>query len=679
MPSLERRGLGAVPALRLLSLLLLLACLLTAPASYLRAETLSRLSRLLITASVIVSTLALQAALLTWLRALQLLRVRHAAAGQAARIATLPALFVAIVLYGASWFSFVRGGPFVSRAILQFLANDPAHLLVLMTPTEQQHLLIACVVGLVVLVLIVRASQEPPARPSPLKSVRELLLELSALWLLFDAAPRALAPEAEDRYRLAACYRSSPELALWCSLAPEPAPPVQRAAPLALEPIIPLEAYLARVDRSQARLVNVVLVVVESMRADSLRAGGSLPTGDPRPILMPFLERLAEQGMVFRNAYAQSDATDCSLPALLSSLYPLRATSHDNLRDGRYPKTLIYDVLGGLGYRTAIFSSHNDLWGNLLGFLQSPALDVYFHPEVYDGETIAPQQDAGLWHWLKRGMLRKGSLDDRVTVQRFLDWVGSQSRQRPFFAYLNLQVAHFPYQLAQDIETPFLPAAIDFEATFHEYPRHKTETMRNRYFNSLRFADARLREVMLGLSRLGRSADTLVIVTGDHGQEFFEHGNVTHGKGLHEEVARVPLVVSGPPDLVPRRVMDRPVQHVDVMPTLLELLGLPPHPNFQGRSAVAREDLGDHRLFLLGQHAGRDYALVWRGYKYIDRSIDEVLYDLRSDPGERVDLADRFPRTAAECRAVLSAFRRAQHDYYGRPASYERFYPPRYP
>jgi arylsulfatase A-like enzyme len=479
----------------------------------------------------------------------------------------------------------------------------------------------------------------------------------------------ATGPE-RTRHRARACHRSTPVLALVCGAA---GPAGGTVARVALQPVIPMASYLAGVEPARVQRPDVLLVVVESQRRDSLRALGGTRA------VMPFLDDLAESGLLFTNAYAQSNATNYSVPAILSSLYPLRHREHDIFgEDIRYPRTLIHDVLKALGYRTGVFSSSNDRWGNVVDFYTTPALDALLYPEVYDGPTIVAPQDTGFMQRVKEGVFQKGTLDDAVTIDRFLAWVGEAPPATPYFAFLNLQTAHFPYHMAAAMDTPFEPSNLDFDASFAGYPYEKRHVMRNRYDNSLRRVDGELRRAMAALRGMGRDR-TMLVVVGDHGQEFFEHGRVTHGQLMYQEVLQVPLLVAGPADIVPRRHDVRPIQHVDIAPTLLGLLGLPAHPNFQGADVLAAGNSAHGRkLFMATQHLFHQNVLVWRNHKYVmDSRGEDEFFDLAADPGETRNLVAAHPAAAAEYRRLAEHWYRVQLGYYGDAGNFA-FYPPKF-
>src|SRR5690606_37936808 len=121
--------------------------------------------------------------------------------------------------------------------------------------------------------------------------------------------------------------------------------------------------------------------------------------------------------------------------------------------------------------------------------------------------------------------------------------------------------------------------------SFLGYPEEFSEIMHNRYLNCLRFIDAQLRQMFSELERAGKLENTIVIITADHGELFHEHGFVNHAGYMYEEVMHVPLLLYG---LEPEShgEVDRLVGHVDIAPTIADVLGLSPHDNMQGTSLL---------------------------------------------------------------------------------------------
>jgi arylsulfatase len=405
----------------------------------------------------------------------------------------------------------------------------------------------------------------------------------------------------------------------------------------------------------------VVVVLVDSLRADQLRA-----TGGAREV-MPEVEALARAGRAFADCVTPASHTDYAAPAVFSSHYPLR--SRDVYRypaEILYPRVMIYDVLKALGWRTALYSSQNEEWGRMLNYLQTGGLDLCFHAKsmgVPDAETRERPAFAG-------------SIDDAVTVSESMRWI-DRGGETPFFLYLNLQNSHLPYAVPKEFPRRFGPAEVDFKISIGWYPEEKTAIVKNVYADSLAYVDAQLARLFAHLKERGQWDRTLVVVTGDHGDAFYEHGTCAHANGVYDEAIRVPLVIRAPGMTAGRD--ERPAQLLDVAPGVFHLLGLPPHPSFQGEDPFASEFRKDRTRFVISDTAWKTQIGVLRsGFKLIrdGDTGDAILYDLGSDPGEKRDATASHPGVARELRRRLSGWRRAQLEYYENPFRQSREYPP---
>ena len=405
---------------------------------------------------------------------------------------------------------------------------------------------------------------------------------------------------------------------------------------------------------------NVVLITVESMRHDVVRLR------QQGQEVMPAVDALAHDGVQFTRAYSQATQTDYATTALYSSLFPLRTQRHLYFHSNDpWPKTLFYDVLKPAGYATAIISSQNNGWGGMDKFLESPRLDLF-----YDPERNRTQSRGGSW---------ADSFADAQTIDKAISWIAGQGT--PFFLGLNLQSSHFPYRLP--VETPqiFQPATVDFSAGFMQYPIEKVEIVRNAYDNALHECDWQIGRLVEALRAHGQLSRTIIVVSGDHGEAFYERGYITHGREPIEPVIRTACVLYAPGMISPH-VDNYPVELVDVLPTVLGLLGLPPHPNFQGIDVLAidRPPREQRSLFFHTENpVARTDAILWMGrWKYSsDHARDaESLFDVETDPGEMDDLTARRPELAQTLREVLQTWRRRQLAYYQFPMYYERYFPP---
>jgi arylsulfatase A-like enzyme len=189
----------------------------------------------------------------------------------------------------------------------------------------------------------------------------------------------------------------------------------------------------------------------------------------------------------------------------------------------------------------------------------------------------------------------------------------------------------------------------------------------DRYDGEIFYNDVHLGRLLQGLRAMDVLRDAILVVTADHGEEFFEHGTIGHGKSLYEEVVRVPFLVSWPGRIAPATV-DRPAGLIDVMPTLLELTGFVTPSAAQGVSfagtlrGTTPTAVDTRKLFGQVTFDRLAFEMVLDGSMKLIRNIRgpragrDELYDLATDPLERAEMSDRVPRRTALMREELSLF-----------------------
>lgn len=437
-------------------------------------------------------------------------------------------------------------------------------------------------------------------------------------------------------------------------------------------PLISMDRYVGSVSSGRGKMNrwNVIILVVESLRADQLRAYGSSRD------VMPTVDELSLEGRNFLNAYTQSSHTNYATIVPLSSHYPLRsATAYTYPERPSYPRVLIYDVLKAVGYQTAVFSSSNEYWGGMINYLQTGKLDHFMHAGNFKGPKYLMQDDAGFAAWV-RETKHAGSVDDRHTVDeaiRWMDTVGSKS----FFLSINFQNSHLPYPVPRDFPRRFGPPKLDFTIRFARFPKDKTSVVKDIYADSLAYVDAQISRLFQYLKQHGLWENTVIVLTGDHGQAFYEHGFASHASAIYNEVMRVPIVIRAPE--MQRGLENLPAQHVDIAPSLLALLGLPPHPSFQGINLFDPQSNPNRSIYMVAQTPDAyQYGIIRSGFKliYDERKGEYLLYDLTSDPGETSDIADLRPALAKELAHRLHTWRKLQIDYYLDAELQAREYPP---
>ena len=436
--------------------------------------------------------------------------------------------------------------------------------------------------------------------------------------------------------------------------------------PIVERPIISLEDYAQTLNLSKIKRFNVILILVESLRPDQLKAfGGSR-------LVMPFLESLTDSAYSFTNTFAQASNSSYADLCPLSSHYPLRSRQY-NLYPKHipYPRVLIYDVLKSLGYKTAIISSQNERWGAMLNYLNTGYLDKILHAGNYTGQRYAANELASI--------NAQGKIDDYHTVQEAINWIGQINSKDSFFLYMNLQNSHVPYRVPDGFPRKFSPERLDFVIGFNNYPKEKSSLVKDVYADSLRYVDAQIERFFSYLKERNLLDKTIFIVTGDTGQAFYEHGFAGHSNKLYNEVIKVPLIVKVPG--VEKGIQDnRLAQHIDIPPSVLSLLGIEEHPSFQGVSLFDPLEEGEAAVYSIVQSYALQYAIIKRDWKLIFDvgEWEYFLYNLRSDPNELLNLRDREPGILKELSEQLTFWRFKQLEYYADPDRYLNYYPPFY-
>ena len=435
-------------------------------------------------------------------------------------------------------------------------------------------------------------------------------------------------------------------------------------------PIISLNQYKILAEQSQHHRWNVLILTIESLRADQIRAyGGSRD-------VMPAVETLTKDARVFLNTYTQSSHTNYAAITPLSSHYPLRsATAYTYPKNPTYPRVLIYDVLKAAGYHTAIFSSSNENWGGMINYLETSGLDRFIHAANSKRPTYLMQGDAAFAIWARESQ-HAGSLDDRSTVDEAIQWIDGLDNE-PFFIAMNFQNSHLPYPVPPEFPRRFGPAKLDFTIRFAYFPKDKIQVVKDVYADSLVYVDSQIARLFQHLKEKNRWENTLVVVTGDHGQAFYEHGFASHASAIFDEVMKVPLIIRAPGLKAGRD--DRLAQHIDIAPSVLGLLALPIHPSFQGIDLFNAARDPKRSVYMVAQTPDAyQYGIVRSGFKliYDERQREYLLFNVAADPGENNDIAVSQPAMVKDLANRLNAWRKLQIDYYSNPALQTREYPP---
>jgi choline-sulfatase len=365
---------------------------------------------------------------------------------------------------------------------------------------------------------------------------------------------------------------------------------------------------------------NVLLVTIDTLRADALGCyGGRAAT--------PTLDAIARAGVRFDFAHAHAVVTLPSHASILTGLYPYQHGIRDNsgytLRDGI---PTLATILRGRGYATGAFVAAFVLdrrFGLDAGF---DTYDDRLESRAVPTDIAMPERRA------------------EAVVARARAWVAAQAGR--WFAWVHLFDPHAPY-------APPPP----FDREYAERP----------YDGEVAYADAMLAPLVAAVRAAPRP--TLVVVTADHGEGLGDHDELTHGLFAYEPTLRVPLLVA---QLGPGRaaaaaggVAHVAARHVDLLPTILDALGIDPPPDLPGRSLLRAARGGDEPpsyFEAMSASLNRGWAplagVLAGRVKYIDLPIAE-LYDLATDPEERTNLAARDPARRRVLERLLAGFRAA--------------------
>jgi lipoteichoic acid synthase len=419
---------------------------------------------------------------------------------------------------------------------------------------------------------------------------------------------------------------------------------------------------------------SVIVVLVESLRKDELTAEGG------KREVMPVLDSLARESTVYTDVVAPAAQSDYATTSILASQFPLRTITFRPFPPNLpYPRVLPYDILKPLGYRTAVFSSQNENWMGMYNFLNTGGVEHFLHAETFKGPTFAANSDRGLHDWIEKTG-HAGKIDDGDNITEAIAWTDSISPSAPFFAYVNLQSSHNPYLLMRKFTPRFGSGHVSFPVLFDVYPADSAGAVHDMYDNSLAYADVQLGRLFAALKKSGRWDSTVVAVMGDHGEAFYEHGFGAHGSQLFDEVTHVPLVIHVPSQAPARDTL--PASSIDVMPTILGILKLPPHPAYQGIDLATRVSRRDRPLFTLTQTAMADEVSIeqdqWKLIFDLRRSTPRV-YDLRNDPGELHDVAAQYPAQRDALMETMAAWWSRQIGYYKQIPARPEYYAPAAP
>ena len=428
---------------------------------------------------------------------------------------------------------------------------------------------------------------------------------------------------------------------------------------------------------------NVLVYMIDTLRADHTSLYGYARD------TTPFLKKLGAEALVFDDCTVQATWTKPSVASLMTSLYSFThgiRNEYDTIPPG---STTLAEQLRAAGYVTASVLA-NPSAGRISGLERG--FDYLFEWQAVHKRWV--ESDRGT--------------DSAAVNKTALLWL-DQHRDEPFFLYAHATDPHAPYQPPAGYEEKFANAA-DTPAFDHDFLKLKQiavtaggfgisrascakagidagrfiQRARDRYDAKILHNDASFEQLVGRLRQLGLLQNTLIIVVSDHGEEFWEHGWTGHGQSLYQELARGVLLMWNPKLIpVPRRI-DEPVQLIDVMPTVLDLLGLHIPATAEGQSlssfahgqpfarrgqvmtsrfahpySAHNELIPENRIDSVAL-VSKDWKLVWRE-KGAEVGLKKIeLYDRHMDRRDENNVAAEHPEEAGQMMEKIQKWTDAQ-------------------
>jgi arylsulfatase A-like enzyme len=550
-------------------------------------------------------------------------------------------LFISCVIVGIDFAFFVLTNAQLTDADVAYAFSAPGEAWFVahgtITPLACAPLIV-CLSALITVYALSRYRRPPKQPPLPGRGVHVGLIVASATFLSFaaPALPTDLSLES---------YVGSPLVQLtvgpiWSSIKRR----FFASAAGAVSGRVPdlSSAAVVAVETPRTRPLNVVVVMLESVRADATTLyTPNLPT-------TPFLVELAKESLVVDDMYAVIPRTSAAWVAILAGRYP---GTREVVKDyaSRTPVAPLVSslpaILRARGYASAFITPTSMTYENdseVIGALG-------FQKVVIAKDIPAPVS----------GSVTPFGWEDRAALEPIRRWLDERTQHGgPFLLAVMTNVGHYPYGLPGDYPTRHYPSRT---------PEHDS------YLNCVHYIDDYLRELVGLLRSRNLLESTLLIVLGDHGEEFQEHGGIVHGFALYDEVLHIPMLMRLPQADAQRGHIKGLRQQIDVLPTIVESLGLRLQgPPMAGRSLLSSPG---HEALFFGTHLERSFLALREGsYKYLyDLSRDSIkVFDLKQDPGEHNDVRSNIPMSALSQTEVdlLAWHQRVTQTYLGPAGSH---------
>ena len=436
---------------------------------------------------------------------------------------------------------------------------------------------------------------------------------------------------------------------------------------------------------------NIIFIVMDAVRARNLSCYGyDKPTS-------PNIDRLAKDGVLFENAFSCTTGTDPSLTTIFSGMYPLRhgIIQHGELVTDKQMKkvrnvTLLPELLKDIGYYTIgldwLGRWHKRGYDYYMGVTDSRKSVIM---KIYR-KILKLKSLYNIITKFYRQPLPKmvfGACDAEVLTNFAIEWI--KKSRNPFFIFIHYWDTHAPYNAPDYLVDEFkdcdnkyqYPSKEQILSNIIHKPRRDyvermidefgQENIPARYDASIRYVDMQIGKIINELPE-DIIENTIIVITADHGESMFEHNVYFDHVHLYDDIIHVPLIMRYPGCPKNKRV-EGLVQHVDILPTVLDILKVKSKLNIDGNSlvtAIKSEGNGRSEIFAMESCLDGKMCIRTKRYKYISATktknwqcipykrvfYGEELYDLKKDPRELNNLIDTQQENVIELRDKLYAW-----------------------
>ncbi len=385
---------------------------------------------------------------------------------------------------------------------------------------------------------------------------------------------------------------------------------------------------------------NIVLITIDALRADHLSCYGYERKTSPN------IDKIAETGIIFKNAIAPSSWTAPSMVSLITSTYP---TNHGVIHGMGYRKNktihmqevfsdklvTLAEILKAHGYNTFGVASNihlSEKFGFERGFDYFQCLPFLDAPPV--NETISSWED------------------EIRNSDKFFVWLHYIDPHLPYLARTPWIENYTSKSIVEELSVPETWWSFNLpSATTHNYDTKALSTRISLYDSEINYVDSFIGKL---IHKFELDKNTLIIITSDHGEEFLEHGQLCHGNNLYQETIHIPLIVKLPYSSK-KEIIHKQVNLVDIMPTILDILNIDYPEQILGQSLLKREGLLSWLKELFKEKDVTDYNFAeldtkstlktimtaqWK-YIYDYKEKTELLYNITSDRFELNNLAEK--------------------------------------